>query len=217
MEDQTKIGKIQELLKYLGWILLFFFLWLKGCSNETKPQILKVEIPEIKNNFPSQKPASIEIVEVPVFIKGDNIEKVNPLNQKLLAENEVLKNKFEKSDSLNKKLMFENQIKINSFSSKFEDENLLIDINGVVRGEVEEITPSYTIKKKTVDVLLKPKETAFRLLGGIEVGNNIRLDNFNMKANLFFQNKKGNQLSMSADNNKVFYVGYAGTIFSIKK
>jgi hypothetical protein len=51
-----------------------------------------------------------------------------------------------------KQLLFGTAIKLNKFSTKFEDDNLLLNIDGVVQGEVQ-VTPSYTIKKKRVAVV----------------------------------------------------------------
>jgi hypothetical protein len=49
-------------------------------------------------------------------------------------------------------LLFGKAVKLNKFSTKFEDDNLLLNIDGVVQGEVQEVTPSYTIKKKEVQL-----------------------------------------------------------------
>ena len=97
------------------------------------------------------------------------------------------------------------------------DDNLLLNIDGIVQGEVKEITPSYTIKPKKVEVQVKPKETVFRLLGGLEVGNNTKLDGFAAKANLMLQNKKGNIISGSFDTNQTIWIGYNFSIFDIKR
>lgn len=208
--------KIPEIVKYLGWVLLFIFLWFRTCSSskvEQKP--IKIEIPEKKGSF---KPTTIithTVIRTPS--KTDTVFEKNPLNQILLSENESLKNKFKEADSINQALMFEKQIELKTFSKTFDDENLTLNIYGIVSGEVKKITPDYVIKKQKVDVLVKEKEVVFRMLGGVELGNNTELNNFKAKGNLMFQNKKGNILSVSADNNKVFYVGYNFSIFKIKK
>jgi hypothetical protein len=56
-----------------------------------------------------------------------------------------------------KQLLFGTAIKLNKFSTKFEDDNLLLNIDGVVQGEVQ-VTPSYTIKKKRVAVVKQKKQ-----------------------------------------------------------
>ena len=47
----------KEFLKYLGWILLFVFLWFRGCSGTTPAtQTAKVIVPEVKAKFEAKKP-----------------------------------------------------------------------------------------------------------------------------------------------------------------
>ena len=94
---------------------------------------------------------------------------------------------------------------------------MILNIDGIVQGEVKEITPSYIWKKQEVEVPVKTKETFFRLLGGLEIGNNISLSNPIFKANLGVQNRKGNIITGSYDSNKNIYVGYQFSIFNIKR
>ena len=211
----------KEFLKYLGWILLFVFLWFRGCSGSApSTQIAKVIIPEVKGTFDSKKP-----VHEPVLIPSNSRElkkgKItfieNPIDKKLIAENEKLKSVFAKANDSIKQLSFNKSIQLNKFSTKFEDENLLLNINGVVQGEVKEITPNYTIKEKKIEVPVKVKETVFRILGGLEVGNTAQLDAFKLKANLMFQNRKGNIISGSFDTDQTIWVGYNVSIFDVKR
>jgi hypothetical protein len=208
----------KEFLKYLGWILLFVFLWFRGCSATTPtPKTAKVIVPEVKAKFESKKP-----VHEPVVIKANSPQikistEPNPLVQKLVKENERLVQDFAKANDSIKQLSFNKAIQLNKFSTKFEDENVVLNINGVVQGEVKEITPNYTIKERKMEVPVKQKETVFRLLGGLELGNNTQLDAFKVKANLMFQNKKGNIISGSFDTNQTIWVGYNISIFDIKK
>ena len=219
---------IKEFMKYLGWILLFIVLWFKGCSGATPtPQIAKVIVPEVKGTFQAKKP-----VHQAVLIKAnspqlknsvvkdylttgkENLQVENPIDKNLIAENEKLKNDFSKANDSIKKLSFNKAIQLNKFSTNFEDENIIINVNGVVHGEVKEITPNYTLKPKEQP---KQKETVFRLLGGLELGNTVKLDNFTVKANLKFQNRKGNIISGSFDTNETIWIGYNWSIFSIKR
>ncbi|MCC9016915.1 hypothetical protein [Flavobacterium lipolyticum] len=206
---------IKEFLKLFGWILLFVSLWFKGCSKEGKSEtIVKVKVPEVKAVLEAKKPDQ-KPIDFPK--KGETIYRDNPLNAKLSDENEKLKLDYAKmSDSLRSKA-YEMAIELNNFSTKFEDENLLLNINGTVRGEVQEVTPSYVIKSKELSVPLKQKESVFRVLGGLEMGNTLQLDNFKVKGNLMFQNRKGNIISTSFDTQQTFWVGYNFSIFNIKR
>lgn len=214
----------KEFLKYLGFFILgcFVALWFKGCSSSEIPNVYaKVTVPEVKGSFQAKKPFHEPIVinanNTANMQKGETTYIENPIDKKLIAENEKLKSDYEKANESIKQLSFNKAIQLNKFSTKFEDENLLLNINGIVQGEVKEITPNYTIKEKKIEVPVKQKETVFRLLGGLEVGNNRHLDAFKLKANLMFQNKKGNIISGSFDTNQTIWVGYNVSIFDVKR
>ena len=208
-----------ENLKYLGWILLFVVLWFRGCSGTTpSTQIAKVTLPEVKGKFEPKKPVNIPIEPSSRGQeKGETIYKDNPIDQKLIAENEKLKHDFAKANDSIKKLQFAKAVQLNKFSSDFEDDNVVIKIEGIVQGEVKEITPGYKIKEKKFEVPVKAKETVFRLLGGLELGNNTKLDGFVAKANLMLQNKKGNIISGSFDTNQTIWISYNFSVFDIKR
>lgn len=200
--------------KVATFILLF--LLFRNCSGiDTKPQIVKVAVPEVKGKFEAKKPINIPVGQK--VSKGKTIYIENEIDPLLLAENEKLKQDFAKANDSIKKLQFAKAIQLNKFSTDFEDENVVISINGIVQGEVKEITPGYKIKERKIEVPVKTKETVFRVLGGLEVGNNIQLSNLIIKANLMMQNCKGNVLSASYDTQKNIYVGYSFSIFNLKK
>lgn len=207
----------KEFLKYLGWILLFIFLWFYGCSDKEKsPAIAKVTVPEAKGNFEPKKPVNVPIANPSKQSKIST--EPSFLVQKLIAENEKLKADFAKEkDSLKRIIAYNKAVNLNEFSTKFEDDNILLNINGIVQGEVKEVTPNYKIKEKKIEVPVKVKETALRLLGGLELGNNTKLDGFAVKANLMLQNRKGNILSGSFDTNQTIWLGYNFSILNIKK
>ena len=210
----------KESFKYLGWILLFVFLWFRGCSNAQIPNVAtKVIVPEVKGDFEPKKPAHhvVDVNNMVTSQKSKTIYKENPINQKLIAENEKLKADFAKASGVDKPLLFDKAIKLNKFSTKFEDDNLILNIDGIVQGEVKEITPNYTIKEKKIEIPVKQKETVFRLLGGVELGNNTLLNDFKAKGTIMFQNKKGNIISSSFDTNQTIWVGYHISIFDVKK
>jgi hypothetical protein len=213
----------KEFFKYLGWILLFLFLWLNGCSNKGRGITItsaKVTVPEVKGSFDSKKPNHTPIVinanNKTNVQKGETAFYENEID-KMIAESEKLKQDFDKANDSIKKLQYSIAIKLNKFNSVFEDDAVKIDINGIVQGEVKEVTPSYTIKERKVEVPVKAKETTFRVLAGIEVGNNTALNDFKAKANLIFQNRKGNVLTASFDTNQTIWVGYNFSILNIKR
>ena len=199
---------MKKYISWLGWVLLFAILWFRGCSHTS------AIVTETKGVFAPQKPnlVPLENGNIQKSVSTPIIKQVeNPINAQLLAENISLKTDFAKASDTIKKLKYSKAIQLNNFSSTFEDSLVKIDINGIVQGDVKQITPTYTIKQ------IPQKETVFRLLGGLEIGNNKQLSNPLFKANLGFQNRKGNVISVSYDNNKNFYLGYHFSIFDIKK
>jgi len=215
-------------LKYLAFFALgcFVTFWFRGCSGSTpKPQIAKVIIPEVKAKFESKKPAHEPIVinanKTANMQKGKTITVENPIDEKLIAENEKLKTAFAKeTDSLKKVIAYNKAIQLNKFSTKFEDDNLVININGVVQGEVKQITPNYTIKKKEVEVPVKVKETVFRVLAGGAVGLNKELNQAAYQLDLNFQNRKGNIITaeyLKISGQEFGMVGYKHSIINIKR
>jgi len=219
---------LKEFFKYLGFFILgcFVALWLKGCSESTpKPQIAKVIIPEVKAKFESKKPDHEPIVinanNTANMQKGKTITVKNPIDRNLIAENEKLKTAFAKeTDSLKKVIAYNKAIQLNKFSTKFEDENLVLNINGVVQGEVKEITPNYTIKKKEVEVPVKVKETVLRVLAGGAVGLNKEFNQAVYQLDLNFQNRKGNIISaeyLKIGSQEFGMLGYKHSIINIKR
>ena len=207
---------IKELMKYLGWILLFIVLWFKGCSGSTPtPQIAKVIVPEVKGTFQAKKPVheAISSRKEHTATGKEILQVENPINKKLIAENEKLKKDFAKANDSIKKLSFNKAIQLNKFSTKFEDENIVLNVNGVVRGEVKEVTPNYTIKKKEIEVPVKVKETVFRVLAGGAIGLNKKMNQATYKLDLNFQNRKGNIISVGYDTDNKIWLGYYRTIF----
>ena len=202
-------------------VVLLFFLFRSCQGNEESTVTAKVVVPEVKGKFEAKKPVHIPITnsvikqylttEKPSFSRSQEVDK------KLLAENEKLKKDFAKANDSIKQLSFNKAIQLNKFSTKFEDDNLVLNIDGIVQGEVKEITPNYKIKEKKIEVPVKVKETVFRLLAGVEVGNTTQLDAFKLRANIMFQNRKGNIISGSFDTNQTIWVGYNISIFDIKR
>jgi hypothetical protein len=202
--------KTPNWFKWIGWIVaILIILFFKACNPE--PKFVTVETPEIKGQFIGQKP-NAEIVHDTVYLKGNTVVKVNPLNAELKYENSILMEQFLIVDSINKANLYQKAIAISRFSTKFDDENLELNIEGIVRGEVQEITPSYVIKARKLEVPIKIKQPYFILRAGAEIGNNQNFDGFVYKGNIFINN-----FSVSIDNQKNYFVGYSIPILTLKK
>jgi hypothetical protein len=216
---------LKESLKYLGWLLLFVLLSFKGCSENTpQPQFTKVTVPEIKGSFKPVKPEQKPILQDSKPLKNDNFgqilsKKENEFLQNqitlLLSENDKLKQSFINAPDSTKIKIYKNCVQLNSFSHTWDNDTIQATSYGIVRGEVQSIALKYTIKERKIEV--SQKEMVFRLMGGLEIGNNINLTNPIFRANLGLQNRKGNLLTISYDNNKNIYLGYYFSVFSYKR
>jgi hypothetical protein len=220
--DWFKVG-------FLFLAVMFAFLWLRGCGAPKTPQIVTVTVPEVLGTFKSQKPINHPMAIRPIlpYCRDQQNGKINIVDTSgilvdtytiLLAQNDSLKLDFAKQKDSLKSLLYERAIQLNKFSTKFDDEILELNIEGVVQGEVKEITPSYKIKQREIKTEVKCKETAFRVLigakAGIPTSNTLSLP---VQANLMFQNRKGNIISVGYDNSSVIWVGYHFSIVNIKR
>lgn len=190
-------------------------LFMRNCHS-TNTQIT---IPAVSGKFDAVKPAHTPITANSPQLErsgGSKTEQTeNELLSKLLAENEKMKCDFEKASDSLKLIIYNQAIQLNNFTQTFDDENITATASGIVRGEIQSLKLDYTVKEKKIDIP-KPKETVFRLLGGVEAGNTTSLDNFAVKGNLMFQNKRGNLFSASFDTKQMIWVGYSTSIFNIK-
>lgn len=214
---------VKELLKWLGWVLFFSSIWFRGCSAaKESDKTTKVKIQAESGTFEPKKPQS-----KPIEVKGNLKNEiktngtayvVNPLDKVLLAENERLKSDYSKmSDSLKSKA-YDKAIELNTFSSKYEDKFMVLDINGIVRGEVQEMTPSYTLKEREADAVVK--QTYLRVLGGGSIGFNRDFNQFIYKLDIDFQNRKGDMISgeyLRVNNQDYGMIGFKKSLLNFKR
>jgi hypothetical protein len=214
--------------------IVFLLLWFKGCSSLT-PSTVKVKTPEVKGSFKDLKPKN-EIIKWPKngqkndkngFVLSDNTNKTRKTNgqenqflqseiDRLLKEYNSLNDAFARANDSLQQEIYKRTIAPKIFSQYFDNDTLSATVKGIVaNGQVDKLKFDYTIKPRTIDV--KVPEVKFRLLGGVEVGASKSFDQFNTKVNLGFQNKKGNVISVSADTDERFYIGYQFSIFTIKR
>lgn len=216
---------MKKSIPYIIIAVLVFLLWTKSCnSKKPEPKIIEVEVPAQSGDFEPKEPVHTPIVHNPTQSK-DSIEikwkeKENPINQKLIQENRQLLAKYKNAkDSLKRYKMYVQAVQLRDFQTHFEDDYIDLTISGKVQGKIKSIKPKYTIKPRTATKKIYPEQTVFRLLGGVEFGNNTLLNDFRYKFNLGFQNAKGNILSVSYEkwnNIDYYWIGYDISIFSIE-
>lgn len=211
--------RLKKGILYLGWLLFFLCLWCKGCS---APAGTTIKVPAITNTLPADTIVKHETIEVPKWYKDISAEKklskeVSEMHIRLKnyqEEIDFMQDEYAHADSLKKSELYRLATELKKFESNFEDECLKLTINGIIAGnQVKEITPTYTIKERKIDV--PQKQVKFRLLGGVGLGNTIAFDKPLFNANLGFQNAKGNILRVGYDSQKRIFVGYDFSIFKI--
>jgi hypothetical protein len=203
---------------YLGWVLLFFLL----CFNSTKKTgSAKITVPEIKGKFEPVK----EIEHKPVNHVADGSKKLSNSTalkkyqtdiSQLYNENEALKKAFfNETDSLKREILYLKAIQLNEFYHTFDNDTINITVKGIVQGEVKSLQPFYTRKERQQNINIPVVK--FRLLTGFGLGNSINFDEPLFKANVGFQNAKGNILRASFDTEKRIMLEYDFSLFSVKK
>ncbi len=207
---------------YLGWILFFTCLFFRSCTGTNGTT--SVTIPAITKKLPADKEVKHDTIQIPKWYKDRTNEK--KLTKDIEEMYDRLKNYQEEIDNMQSEFMWSDSIKqaelyrlateLKSFESQFEDENLKLTINGIVGGnEVKEITPTYNIKERKIDV--PQKQVKFRMLVGGGLGNSLTFDKPLFNANVGFQNAKGNILRFSFDTEQRIMVGYDFSLFKISK
>lgn len=223
MQINLHDNRIKNGILYLGWILFLLCLFFRSCSGSTSPGT-SVTIPAITKTLPADTIVKHETIEIPKWYKDTKTEKkylkdLTEAEQKIIAYQEEIDNmqsEFMWSDSIKQAEMYRLATELKNFESNFEDENLKLTINGIIGGnKVKEITPTYTIKSKKVDV--PQKQVKFRMLVGGGLGNSLTFDKPLFNGNVGFQNSKGNILRFSFDSEQRIMVGYDFSLFKISK
>lgn len=223
METVSKEGN-KSLIGAIGLAVFIVILFFKGCGGNGEKTV-PVKLPEVKGKLEAVKPEQIVISDK----KSANLQKAFKQNlskkerefllaeiSKLLAENGKLEQEFMNANDSLMQVIYSKAIDLKYFNHKWDNDTISATVKGIVRGEIQNIALDYTIKSRTVE-LPKPKEVVFRVLGGVEVGNTAQFNDFRLKANVGFQNRSGAILSIGADTEQRFYVGYTVPIFTIKR
>jgi hypothetical protein len=222
--------------KQIDWVkvfaivtaIVFAFLWLKGCAGSNpEPQLAKVEVmvPEVSGTFKPQKPINTPVVKwsnMTISKQTQNLPKIGKSyfdkSKKSIVQNSLFEVDAIHSDDSIQKEPCERQL--NNFSTKFEDDNIELNIEGVAEGTVKEITPRYKLKERKSEGVVEQKETVLRVLAGGGFGINKDLNQATWKLNLGLQNKKGNIIRGSFQrigNQDYWLAEYDVSIFNFKR
>ena len=223
MKRQINLFNLKKIIPYLGWFLLFLLLFFRGCSSST-PQLATIKTKEIIKTLPADTIIKHEVINVEKIVKDRTNEKklskdILEMYDRIEAHKEqvdALHDYYKFADSLQKDSIFNLLTELKRFNSDFEDENIKLSIKGIVgANEIKEITPTYTIKEKTLQI--QQKLTKFRLLAGGGLGNSVTFDKPLFIGNVGFQNVKGNILNFSFDSEQRIGINYSFSIFKVSK
>ena len=199
----TTINKIY----FIAIVVLSFLLFTKSCKKEKT----LVEIPAVSAEMKTivkdsiiYKPVFKTITKEKIVVKTDTIvdaELVTWLEDNLKVYKQA-------TDSLQRENLYLKSIEPKFFTSHTTDENLDLTLTGYVSGTLHKITPTYIIKKKTIET---PKKNAF-FVGG-QIGQNKEFNSALFEANFMLKNKKDNIISVGYDTDKRFKLGYFHKIF----
>lgn len=214
-------NRIKNGILYLGWILFFLCLFFRSCTGTNGTT---VTIPANTKTLPADTIVKHETIEIPKWYKdrtnekklSKDIEEMYDRLKNYQEEINWMQEEFNHADSLKKAELYRLATELKSFESQFEDENLKLTINGIIGGnQIKEITPTYTIKSKKID--LPQKQVKFRMLVGGGLGNSLTFDKPLFNANVGFQNAKGNILRFGYDSEQRIMVGYDFSLFKISR
>ena len=192
-------------------LVIFLIHQCSGNDNQGEPQTKiipekKGSFPEVKNPEPHKAPQIEYKYKYLTDTKTVEIEVENPINEELMQFYLAHKNK----DSL-----YADAIGEREYTIPYEDSLIKTENHIKAQGKVLSFRQDYTIKEQKVKVT--PKQTVFRLLAGAEIGNTTEFDNFSAKANIKFQNKQGNIMSVGFDTEDRIWFGYDFTVWNIKR
>jgi hypothetical protein len=200
-----------DIFQWFGWILLLGVLFFRGCNPE--PQIaekIKIQTKEIKG----EAIIKTNIVHVPITKKvrdtagvGFYVSQID----KLFEENNRMQMEFLKMDSLQQIEAYNKAIEINAFKERFQDNNIDAYVSGEVSGKIHAMKFDYTIKPQTMEVDAPKVRNHIYL--GVNVANSLSLNKPLFGASIGMQNKRGNIINASFDNEKRIGFGYYIKIF----
>lgn len=206
--------KIKKYIMWAGWPLFLLLLWFNGCARdggETDVVTIPAKhgsFPAVQNPVPLPAPKKEYSYQVPGNTDTITVTVENPVNDFLLSY-------YQKASQPQKDSLCLDALGEREYIITREDDYICTDNYIKAQGKVLNFQQDYTIKPQKVAV--PSKEVTFRMLAGLEVGNTAAFDNFSAKANVMFQNKKGDIFSTAFDTEQRIWVGYARSIFNVKK
>ena len=175
-------------IKYIiiGIVVLLTAFFIGRWTSPIETKTVKVTIPELSGKSPiiiNPKPL-IQFKDSLVY-KDSLIITENPFNKELADKYINLESETERLKEYIK------SIEVRKYKIPFENDTIKIIGNVEVQGELKSLNYDWMIKQKTLNIPIEIKKPTMNLLLGGSVSNTIKLDKFNLNANLGIQRKNG--------------------------
>jgi len=177
-------SSIKYIIIGISALLISFFIGRWTSPVETK--IVKVNIPATSGKSPIIiNPKPLTQVRDSLIYKDSLIITENPFNKELADKYISLESETERLKE------FIKSIELRKYQIPFENDTIKIVGDVEVQGELKSLKYNWTIKQRVYDIPVEIKKPTMNLLLGGSVSNTVKLDKFNINANVGIQRKNG--------------------------
>lgn len=173
-------------IKYIiiGIIILIISFFIGRWTSPVETKIVKVTIPATSGKSPIIiNPKPLTQVRDSLIYKDSLIITENPFNKELA-------DKYISLESETARLKeYINSIQIRKYQIPFENDTIKIVGDIEVQGELKSLKYNWIIKQQIYDIPVEIKKPTINLLLGGSVSNTVKLDKFNINANVGIQRK----------------------------
>ena len=193
-------------IKYIiiGIIALIASFFIGRWTSPTENKIIKVTIPATSGKSPIIiNPKPLIQTKDSLIYKDSLIVTENPFNKELADKYINLESETERLKEYIK------SIELRKYQIPFENDTIKIVGDVEVQGELKSLKYNWTIKQRSYDIPIEIKKPTMNLLLGSGVSNTVKLDKFNINANIGIQRKNGDLILGSYGVfDKLIQVGY---------
>jgi len=184
-----------------------FQTFTKDKKEDPKP--VEIKVPEQQGTSGQRYvEPKIVVVQIPV---GEN---------KRVDVDSFWKKKYEEATQRQKDSLYSEAIRVRTYKDTLlNDDKIIITGDARTRGSLLDFKVDYKIKERTLSYTPKVVYRRPTLSAGIGVSAGVPTqlpNNFTMKGDIYFENRKGNGFSVGYDTNKTIWVGLRKT-FKLKK
>ena len=175
-----------ELKKYWPLVLLLS-IGLNAYLIYNK-QTRKIIIDPVIGKFEPATPISQKPVGEPLVVTWKTEKEIIEIHTEGKVNDSLLNIYTDSITTLEGRLkLYTDAITYRKFSHTFEDDYLKAEVSGITQGYLERVSiDRYEIKRREIDI-----PTFYRVLAGMEIGNNTLLSDFRYKVNAGLQTHKG--------------------------